>query len=589
MPEAVVGKFMADLMPLEIIHERMELVSEKLGEDATVRHEYPIEIDGKTYYREALYVQFNEEEYLAIVRDITGRRAAEAALRENEAKYRTILEDMEEGYYETDLGGTLTFFNESFCKITGVPRHRLKGMNVRQFMDKDNVNKVWRAFNRVYTTGEPDKAIEVETIHSDGGSRYVEVSAYLMRDAQDEPMGFRGVIRDVTLRKRAAQERIRLEAQLHQAQKLESLGTLAGGIAHDFNNLLMGIQGRTSLMEMNKATCDPDMEHLKGIESYVKSAAALTKQLLGLARGGKYEVRPTNINALIQKSATLFGRTKKEITIHSKFGGDIWTVEADQGQIEQVLMNLFINAWQAMPGGGGAIYLETENVTLNDMDVRAFNLAPGRFVRISVTDTGVGMDEDTMARIFDPFFTTKEKERGTGLGLASAYGIIKNHGGKIDVSSKKGEGTTFTLYFPASDATVVQGPVKGETLKAGAETVLLVDDEEMIIDVGAQLLARLGYGVVTSKSGPDALEIYKERQDHIDLVIVDMVMPGMTGGETFDRLKQINPKVKAILSSGYSVEGEATEILNRGCLGFIQKPFNMKTLSRKLREVLDGG
>lgn len=587
VPEDVVGKPMVDLMPPQVVSKRMELVSKRLRKNDAVRHEYALEIGGKIHYREALYVTFDEDQYLAIVRDITGRRAAEAALRENEAKYRTILEDMEEGYFETDLKGNLMFFNESFCTISGMPRDRLNGVNVRQMMDKDNAKKVWQAFNQVFETGKPEREIEVVTRHSDGGMRFLEISAYVLRDAQNQPTGFRGVIRDVTERKRAARERIRLEAQLHQSQKLESLGTLAGGIAHDFNNLLMGIQGRASLMEMNASASDPDMEHLKGIQSYVKSASELTKQLLGFARGGKYEVRPTNINDLIRKSARLFGRTKKEITIHSRFGDDIWTIEVDRGQIEQVLMNLFVNAWQAMPGGGGTLYLDTENVILDETDVHAFNLAPGRFVRISVTDTGVGMDEDTMSRIFDPFFTTKEKERGTGLGLASAYGIIKNHGGIIDVSSKKGVGTSFNIYLPASDASVVQGPVVSGTLLTGEETILLVDDETMIIDVAQELLAGMGYRVLIAEDGAEALEIYKQNRDRIDLVVIDMVMPGMTGGETFDRLKKIDPRVKTILSSGYSIDGEATEILNRGCLGFIQKPFSMNALSRKLREVLD--
>jgi signal transduction histidine kinase len=225
---------------------------------------------------------------------------------------------------------------------------------------------------------------------------------------------------------------------------MESLGTLAGGIAHDFNNLLMGIQGRTSLMVMDKDYSHPDFEHLKGIEDYVKSAADLTRQLLGFARGGKYEVKPTDINEMIKKSSSMFGRTKKEIKIHEKYQKDVWTVEVDQGQIEQVLMNLYVNAWQAMPGGG-ELYIETENVTLNEDYVKPYQVEQGNYVKISITDTGVGMDEATRQRIFEPFFTTKEMGRGTGLGLASVYGIIKNHGGFINVYSEKGEGTTFNI------------------------------------------------------------------------------------------------------------------------------------------------
>ena len=227
-------------------------------------------------------------------------------------------------------------------------------------------------------------------------------------------------------------DKSRLEAQLQQALKMEAMGTLAGGIAHDFNNLLMAIQGRTSIMLNKKDSFHPDIRHLKGIEDDIESAADLTRQLLGFARGGKYEVRPTDLNELIKKQNRMFGRTKKEITIRGKYEKNSWPVEVDRGQIEQVLLNLYVNAWQAMPGGGD-LYLETENVTLDKTDVKPFSIEPGKYVKISVTDTGVGMDKATRKKIFEPFFTTKEMGRGTGLGLASAYGIIKNHGGFINV------------------------------------------------------------------------------------------------------------------------------------------------------------
>jgi nitrogen-specific signal transduction histidine kinase/CheY-like chemotaxis protein len=395
------------------------------------------------------------------------------------------------------------------------------------------------------------------------------------------------VARDISERKQAEKKKQQLEAQLQRAQKMEAIGTLAGGIAHDFNNLLMGIQGRASLMMMDKDSSHPDFEHLQGIEEYVTSAADLTKQLLGFARGGKYEVKPTDINEMIKKSSRMFGRTKKEIKIHRKYQKDVWTVEADQGQIEQVLMNLYVNAWQAMPGGGD-LYVQTENVTLDEDYVKPFEIEPGGYVKISVTDTGVGMDEDAQQRIFEPFFTTKEMGRGAGLGLASAYGIIKNHSGFINVYSEKGEGATFNIYLPASEAEVGgQKSEISEDVRHGDQTVLLVDDEEMIIDVGGQLLEKMGYKVLIAKSGKEATEIYEKNKDKIDMVILDMIMPDMSGGDTFDRLKEINPEIKVLLSSGYSINGQATEILERGCDGFIQKPFNMKQLSRKIKEILD--
>ncbi len=381
-------------------------------------------------------------------------------------------------------------------------------------------------------------------------------------------------------------EKEQFRAQVFRAQKMESLGVLAGGIAHDFNNLLMGIQGNASLMLLDVDRGHKFFEKLKNIEEYVQRGVQLTRQLLGMARGGKYEVKPHRINHIIRRTADMFGRTKREITLHERYQEDVFPVELDQGQIEQVLLNLYVNAWQAMPTGGD-LYLETRNVVLDGNHVKPFSVEPGRYVKISVTDTGVGMDKAIQERIFDPFFTTKEMGRGTGLGLASAYGIIKNHGGFINVYSEKGHGATFNIYLPASEKEAVEEKkLEGDTLR-GSETVLLVDDEEMIVEIAEALLERLGYRVLTARSGEEAIEIYDKNKERIDTVLLDMIMPDMSGGETHDRLKEINPEVKVLLSSGYSINGQAQEILNRGCDGFIQKPFKIEELSQKLREILE--
>jgi CheY-like chemotaxis protein len=367
---------------------------------------------------------------------------------------------------------------------------------------------------------------------------------------------------------------------------MEAIGTLAGGIAHNFNNLLMGIHGHTALMHLQIGPHHPHIEHLKGIEDCIKSSVKLTKQLLGFARGGKYEIKPTDMNEIIDKSADRFGRIKKDVTIHLKSQPDIWSVEVDQKQIEQVLLNLYINAWQAMPGGGD-LYIQTENVVVDENCKRPYQVEPGKYVQISLTDTGVGMDKAIRERIFDPFFTTKRMDRGAGLGLASVYGIIKNHGGFIDVYSEKGIGTTFKIHLPTSEKEPVKEKNVYEKVLKGTETILFVDDEDIIIRVGKDMIESLGYEVLIAENGKEAIEIYKKNMDKIDMVMLDIIMPVMDGGETYDKLKEINPDIKVLLSSGYGINGQATEILDRGCNGFIQKPFNMRALSKKIRDILD--
>jgi len=529
-------------------------------------------------------------------RDITAQEQAEEALRESEEKYRTILESIEEGYYETNIAGDFTFFNDSLATIFGYTRDEMWGMNYKKNTDKESADRLYQVFNKVYTTGKPSKGSEYKISGKDGVTKYVEVSVSLLKDAEGKRVGFRGIIRDVTERKLSEQEKARLESQFQQAQKMEATGTLAGGIAHDFNNLLMAMQGNASLILLDKDSSHPDYERLKNIEEYIRDAANLTKQLLGFARGGKYEVKPTDLNTLLKKSSKMFGRTKKEITIHPKYQEDLWAVEADPGQIEQVLLNLYVNAWQAMPGGGGELFLKTQNTIIDEHYSKPYNVKPGKYVMISITDTGSGMDEATRKRIFDPFFTTKEMGRGTGLGLASVYGIIKSHGGFIDVYSEKGHGTIFKIHLPAREADSIAPDVEPDKtfeMARGTETILLVDDEDMIIEVGTELLREMGYHVLIARSGREAIEIVSEayRSDPIstapDLVILDMIMPDMSGGETYDRLKKISPGIRVLLSSGYSIDGQATDILERGCNGFIQKPFNIEQLSQKIREMTD--
>jgi PAS domain S-box-containing protein len=518
-------------------------------------------------------------------RDITETKQVERALRESERRYKELADSLPQVVFEMDTNGLITYTNRNGFDFFRYTRDDFdKSVTAFQMLVPEDRERAAENIIR-RQNGEELGGFEYTALRKDGTAFPVAVHINpIIRE--DETVGFRGIMIDITDRKQAEREKEKLQAQLHHAQRMEAIGTLAGGVAHDFNNLLMGILGHTSLM-LNKADSKhPFYEHLKSIEDYVENATDLSKRLLGFARGGKYEVTPTDLNDLVDKSARMFGRTKKEIHIHMKFQDGIWTVEVDIGQIEQVLLNLYINAWQAMPGGGD-LYLQTENVLLDRNYVKPFTINPGRYVKISVTDTGVGIDKDIQERIFEPFFTTREMVRGAGLGLASAYGIIKKHDGIINVYSEKGEGTTFNIYLPASEKEVLELEEESHEILKGTETILLVDDEEITIEVGKKLLQELGYLVLIARSGKEAIEVYRTHADDIEMVLLDMIMPDMSGGETFEKLKEIDQGVKVVLSSGYSVNGDAQKILDRGCMGFIQKPFNLTAISQKVREILD--
>ena len=507
--------------------------------------------------------------------DIFPREITKELLSDNR-HLQIILESMSEGILEVTHDARIVYANPPAVSLIGEDQKNILALHFLDFFSGNDRRKIQIMLDTAHSASQ----VVTSDCPFDMNKKLVELKILPLKKEKGKTIL---MLNDVTEQKHR-------EAQLQRAQKMEAIGTLAAGIAHDFNNLLMGIQGYTSLILLN---IDPDCSYydmLKSIEKQVKSGSRLTRQLLGYAREGKYEVRLINLNQLVNDTSETFGRTKKNIIIHKDLAKGLYPIEADEEQIEQVMLNLFINAADAMSGGGD-IFLQTRNTTDKEMKSGLNNKAKaGDYVMLTFTDTGTGMDKKTMERIFDPFFTTKEMGRGTGLGLASTYGIIKGHGGYIDVASEKGFNTTFKIYLPVKEKHSKEKfpkVLKDDEIPKMTETILLVDDEEVVRDVTLNMLKIMGYNVITAMNGKDAVEIYKKTRMDIDLVMLDMVMPSMGGSEAFDRLKKINPDIKVILLSGYSINSEAAEILKRGCNGFLQKPFTVKELSQKLLDILD--
>ena len=582
--ESVVGKNVKDVIPAPSLDLVLSKYRQAIQQKTTIRWEETSEYPTGKHTALVTVAPILDadgicQNLVGNVNDITKRKKAEAALRESEEKFRTLVEESPLGISLIGKNGNYKYINPQFSKIFGYTIEDIPTGAV--WFKKSFPGKIYRQ-NVIQTWIEDQKRIKVGqvrprifTVTCKDGSRKEIYFRVVTMENLDQFV----IYEDIT-------EKSKLEHQLLQAQKFEAIGTLAGGIAHDFNNLLMGIQGRSSLMLVDLDPSHPHKEHINAIEEYIRSATGLTKQLLGFAREGKYVVKPININELVSSSATMFGRTRKELNIHTKMLQKPVIVEADRSQIEQVLLNMYVNAWQAMPDDG-EIYLETKFVMLDEDYCKPYGVKSGRFAKVSVTDTGIGMNEATRQRVFDPFFTTKDMSRGTGLGLASAYGIIKNHGGLITVYSEPGYGTTFNIYLPVSDKDVYQEVIQKHEMVEGMETILLVDDEDMIIEVGQAMLEKLGYCVIVSRNGLDAVREVTAYGNEIDLVILDLIMPGLDGGKTFGRIREIQPDLPVILSSGYAINGKATKIMQKGCNGFIQKPFSISEISQKIRKILD--
>ena len=505
----------------------------------------------------------------------TELQRSQQALRRSEMLFRDLVENANDAIFVTQ-DGMIKFANPSALKMTGYTAKELASVPFVDMIHLEDRQKIIdRHFRRL--RGEDVVANYTFRVRSKTGQELWQQINSVLISWEDRPATL-SFIRDITQEKR-------LERRLIQSQKMEAIGTLAGGIANDFNNLMTTIQGNVSLMLFDFPSSHPNHQNLINIEKQIERGTRLTSQLLGYAKIGKYQIRAIDLNEIVEETSETFGRTKKEISILRQLAEDLWPIEADQGQIEQTLLNLYVNAADAMPRGGKLI-LKTMNVTRNAISGKLFEPRQGRYVSLSVSDSGEGIDPEIQEHLFDPFFTTKGIGAGSGLGLASVYSIIKSHGGYIEVDSEKERGTTFYVILPAIEHKPLPPVEASGEIVEGHGTILLVDDEEMVLKVGVQLLEKLGYEVIKADSGQQAVKLFTEHEDRIDLVIVDIIMPEMGGGEVFDRIRQLNADINVLLSSGYSIDGQAQEILNRGGNGFIQKPFTLEQLSQKIKETL---
>ena len=500
------------------------------------------------------------------------------ALREAKEFNERIVQGMTEGLLVEDEQGNITFVNPRTEDMLGYAPGELIGRHWTEIVPPGYRQKVSEELSK-RPQGIASR-YEAALLTKDGREIPVLISAR-PQFVTGQYVGTLAVFTDIT-------ERKQLEEQLRRSQKMEALGTLAGGIAHDFNNILGGILGYASFIRAQMAADDPFRSDVETIIHSAQRAAELTNQLLAFARGSRPETRPVDLRETIQEVVRLLGRTiDRSIMIEPRLNGELPAVEGDPAQLQQMLLNLCLNARDAMPAGG-RLTIEAQNVTL-DAGRALPDLKPGDYVLLSVSDTGVGMDVETQAHLFEPFFTTKREHGGrhSGLGLAMVYSIVRNHGGIIRVDSEPGKGSTFRVYLPVSTQTVTLPSPPVKSLAGGTETILVVDDEEVIRDVARRILCAAGYTVLTAENGVQAVELFRQRREEIDLVILDMIMPEMSGEETFTRLREIDPQVRTLLSSGYSQEGRAEHILKAGVRGFLQKPYTIEDVLHKVRTVLD--
>ncbi|MBI4775438.1 MAG: PAS domain S-box protein [Deltaproteobacteria bacterium] len=527
-----------------------------------------------------------------VVRDLTERRQAEQALRESEARFRSIVEHSHDGIIIVDDAFKLIYVNEELCRIIDYKPAEVIGKDFRTFVDEADRRMAVRYYVKGQRgTQDAPSRFEIKLVRRGGEKRTVEVSASIVKDSAGNVQTVAQIL-DVTERKQAEEEKAGLEAQLQQSQKMEAVGTLASGIAHDFNNILQAISGYVQMASASKAEFEGSGEYLEQIDRAVGRASDLVRRLLTFGRRIEPVLKPMDLNLSVIQAVEMLKRTiPKMIRIETMLAEDLRPINGDVTQLQQLLLNLGANASDAMPKGG-TLAFSTENISPErDSDRTDTQSGTGWYVRIKVSDTGQGMRPETLKHAFEPFYSTKEVGKGTGLGLSTVYGIVKNHGGEITCESELYRGTTFFIRLPVLKDADVQHAEEEEVFEkhvvGGDETILVADDEKDLVEVARQFLERYGYSVIDVSSGEEALEYYRERGNNIDLVVMDLGMPGMGGLRALDRMMAVDPKAKVLVASGYTADEWKRKCAEAGALEFIDKPYRFKDLLKKIRTALD--
>ncbi|HVP67743.1 MAG TPA: PAS domain S-box protein [Anaeromyxobacteraceae bacterium] len=509
--------------------------------------------------------------------DVGARRQAEQALRRSEQRYRHLVENQQDLIVEADVDGRVRFASPSYCRLFGKSIEEVVGQHFMPLVHAEDRGATLQALEKLFLP--PHTCTVEQRAMTPGGWRWLAWSDQAVLDENGEVVSIVAVGRDVTTQ-RAMEERLR------QSEKLHAIGQLAGGVAHDFNNQLTGILSAGEILAQ-ALKAEPELRELaEMVVTAAEHSTRLTRQLLAYARKGKLKTVPVDVHGTVQDVIALLRRSiDKRIAIRQALEARPSTTLGDSGQLHNALLNLALNARDAMPEGGELTFASrTVDLTRADVEAGRLDVVPGRYVALEVRDTGVGMDAETRSHLFEPFFTTKDVGKGSGLGLAAVYGTMKTHRGAVDVSSERGRGTAFTLYLPLVEPETRAADLEAVPAVEARRRILVVDDERVVRDVLRRLLERAGHHVLVADGAEEGLEIYRQSWHHLDLVIMDVMMPDMDGREALARMREVNPNVRAVLSSGYSVDAEGA--LATDGVRLLQKPYALEDVSRAIAEAL---